>query len=249
MRQINPIRFIQRSSIALAFPIFALVCACGGGGTIDTNVRLPSVDRPDIAPSTGAIVIPAEVPFNYPKFMSGQEGKVARGASAAEGKAGATCSAESSADGKAWGAFQLGYAFDHNATGESRCTVHVRLTAKEIADSKSTAADSGLEGPKGTINLSFFMKDSTGLTIKEESLVASTLARGPREAVTTHDFVFDTALLPERGYYLIVGGRVDASTTDGADATVALTVSDISMEVRWGASTATTANVAPRSGS
>ncbi len=225
---------LRRVVLTLSWTSFALLAACGGGG-IDTNVRMAASDRPDVSPArtAGALVIPSERAFNYPRFSSGQEGAAARGASAAEGAAGAVCSAESKGEGNAWGAFQLGYAFDHEATQPSRCTVHVRLTAKEEARSVAGDKSVGLKGPAGSINLSFFMKDSTGLTIKEESLVSSTLARGPREATTNHDFVFEAELAPERGYYIVIGGRADASTTAGSEAATRLTVSDISMTVRW----------------
>ncbi len=210
--------------------------ACGGGGTVETNVRLPASDRPDVTPtaSSDAIRVPAGEAFNYPRFSSGQEGPDARGSAMAAGADGAVCFAEVNGEGKAWGAFQLGYAFDHQATSPSPCVVHVRLTAEEAGRSSRGEGAGADASADGAVNLVFFMKDSMGLTIKEESLVFSTLNRGPRDATTRHDFVFEADLQPERGYYVIVSGRVDASATQSATSRVDLKVSDVAMDIRWG---------------
>ncbi len=205
------------------------------GGTVETNVRMPAAERPDVTPVASAepIRIPGDIAFNYPRFSSGQEGPASRGSAVAAGNAGATCFAESKGDGKAWGAFQLGYAFDHQATKPSHCIVRVRLTAKESATSSPGSATDPAKKPEGSVNLIFFMKDSMGLTIKEESLVTSTLSRGPQSATTQHDFVFDAELQPERGYYVVVSGRAEAVSVDGVESRVDLNVSDMDLEIRW----------------
>lgn len=209
--------------------------ACSGAA-VDTNVRLPAAERPDVSPSaiSKAIEVPVEAAFNYPRFSSGQEGAEARGSAVADGKAGAKCFAEVDGKGKAWGAFQLGYAFDHQSATKSHCVVRVRLTADESATAEWPKQATNGGSVDGSVNLIFFMKDSMGLTLKEESLVSSTLQKGPQTATTHHDFVFDTDLEPERGYYLVVSGRVDASSGEGTSSRVELNVSDVSMEIRWG---------------
>ncbi|MCB9853640.1 MAG: hypothetical protein H6819_11135 [Phycisphaerales bacterium] len=211
------------------------LAACGGGGTVETSVRLPAAERPDVVPTatSEAIRVPADVAFNYPRFSSGQEGPDARGSASAAGVDGAICFAEAKGQGKAWGSFQLGYAFDHQSKSASHCVVRIRLTAAESgAASKNDGVTDG-QSADGSVALVFFMKDSMGLTVKEESLAASTLNRGPREATTQHDFVFDAELQPERGYYVIVSGRVDTSSVEGTASRVELKVSDVAMDIRW----------------
>lgn len=209
--------------------------ACGGGGTVETNVRLPAADRPDVSPTADskAILVPSDVAFNYPRFSSGQEGPDARGSAVAAGDAGAITRAEVNGAGKAWGGFQLGYAFDHQSARPSHCVVRVRLTAEEIAKASRPDGSPVGKSADGSANLLFFMKDSMGLTVKEESLVASSLSRGPRGATTQHDFVFDAELQPERGYYVVVSGRVDASAEADASSHMELKVSDVALEIRW----------------
>ena len=222
--------WILGSGIALG----ALLPGCAGG-TAETNVRMPAAERPDISPSVsrGAIRIPGEVPFNYPRFSSGQEGPESRGSAVASAEAGANCVAEVKGEGKAWGSFQLGYAFDHQETKVSQCVVRVRLKAEESASASAATGENSVKGPEGSVNLVFFMKDSMGLTIKEESLATSTLNRGPRSATTQHDFVFDAELQPERGYYVVVSGRAEAISVAGAASRVDLKVSDVDLEIRW----------------
>jgi len=202
---------------------------------VATNVRLPAADRPDISPTSAsrAIRVPAETPFNYPRFSSGQEGAEARGSAIAESGAGAVCSARSKGEGKAWGSFQLGYAFDHQSRTTSRCIVRVTLKAEETVATSLATGEAAAKSADGKINLVFFMKDSMGLTIKEESLVSTAAGRGPSKAMTQHDFVFDAELQPERGYYVVVSGRVDASAKPGAESRVDLKVTDVAMEIRW----------------
>lgn len=220
------------------------------GGTVDTNVRLPAADRPDLTPTAASetLRIPSEVGFNYPRFSSGQEGADARGSAVKVGADGATCLAEVNGKGQAWGAFQLGYAFDNKASGVSHCVVRVRLTAEETVSAQRPAGETVGDPVDGSINLVFFMKDSMGLTVKEESLVSSSLNRGPKGATTQHDFVFEADMQPERGYYVVVSGRVDASSADGASSRVELKVSGVSMELRWHDEAAATVRAASSQG-
>lgn len=209
--------------------------ACAGGGAVETSVRLPAAERPDITPTatSEAIRVPSEVAFNYPRFSSGQEGPDARGSALASGNAGAVCFAEAKEQGKAWGSFQLGYAFDHQAKTTSHCVVRVRLTAEESVSASKPDAAAGEKTADGSVTLVFFMKDSMGLTLKEESLASSTLNRGPRGATTQHDFVFEADLQSERGYYVVVAGRVDTASVKGTASRVELKVSDVAFDIRW----------------
>lgn len=216
----------------------AMPLGCGEGGSATTNIRLTAAERPDIAPGTATartLRIPSETPFNYPKFTSGQEGNQARGNAVADGATGATCSAELTGEGRAWGAFQLGYGFDHQSSRESKCVVRVKLMAEESADvTAPTTSDAATTRPTGAVSLVFLLKDANGVTIKEESLVANNLRKGPNKASITHDFSFDATLLPEHGYYLVLSGRCETtSTAADSSARLRLDVSNIAIELSW----------------
>jgi len=214
-----------------------LALGCGEGGGAATSIRLTAAERPDIAPgsgTSGTLRIPGETAFNYPKFSSGQEGNDARGNAVRISDTAAACSAEVTGEGNAWGAFQLGYGFDHQSTTESKCVVRVRLSAKETAAETLPAGTDAKAKPTGLVNLVFILKDANGVTITEETLVNNSLRKGPRAASVTHDVSFDATLLPEHGYYVVLSGRSEASVKAANVATkLALEVTDISIELKW----------------
>ncbi len=213
----------------------ALGCAEGGGAT--TSIRLSAAERPDIATgngTSGTIQIPGETAFNYPKFSSGQEGNDARGSAIRVSNTAASCSAEVKGEGKAWGAFQLGYGFDHQTKSESKCTLRVRLKSQETAEHETPSNIELKSKPTGLVNLVFILKDANGITVTEETLVSSTLRKGPRAGWASHDISFDATLLPEHGYYVVLSGRSEASANaEDVAALVALEVSDISINLKW----------------
>ncbi len=214
-----------------------LALGCGEGGAATTSIRLTAAERPDIAMgngTSGTINIPGETAFNYPKFSSGQEGNDARGSAIRVSNTAASCSAEVTGEGNAWGAFQLGYGFDHQSTAESKCVIRVRLNAKETAAETLPAGAEAKIKPTGLVNLVFILKDANGVTITEETLVNNSLRKGPRAASVSHDVSFDATLLPDHGYYVVLSGRSEASVKAENVATkLALEVSDISIELKW----------------
>jgi len=213
----------------------ALGCAEGGGAT--TSIRLSAAERPDIATgngTSGTIQIPGETAFNYPKFSSGQEGNDARGSAIRVSNTAASCSAEVTNDGKAWGAFQLGYGFDHQSATPSKCVVRVRLNTKETANEIMPENAEAVKKPTGLVSLVFILKDANGVTITEETLVTNNLRKGPRSASITHDVSFDATLLPDHGYYVVLSGRCDVLVkAEDVAANLALEVSDISIDLKW----------------
>ena len=210
------------------------MASCNGNGG-EINIRMSAVERPDLGremASRGRLAIPADDAFNYPKFRSHQEGTTARGESKAVGRDGASCRAEVTGEGTAWGEFQLGYGFD-NVTGKALdAVVSLKLSVKESVSHQE--GDSGAdENATASGHLSFVVKDTNGVELKRDSLVANDLTKGPQSSTNRPELVFDVTFEPDRGYYLVLSGRADVKAYAGQTATVQLEVTDVSLEVRW----------------
>ncbi len=212
----------------------ACLAGCGGAGG-DTSVSMAASRRPDVNDAgvqQGKLALPGDTAFNYTKFTSGQEGQSARGESGEIANNGARCKAAVKDKGTAWGGFQYGYCFD-NATGKAlNAVVSLSLNVKRAA-SHTEGAAGAVEVAGGNCSLIFFIKDSYGLTLMQESLVASELGKGAKDAtlkITPH---FDVKMEPERGYYLILSGRADAKAPASQSAAVSLEASDISIKIAW----------------
>ncbi len=221
----------------------ALLTGCGGDGGVSQNVRRSASERPDVGPAqvtAGGVTIPGDAVFNLTSFKSGQAG-TARGTAEAVGANGATCLAEASDGGSAWGEFQLGYCFDNESGVPLEAAVKLRLTATESASDGpvpgspqpgSTAGQAGGE-TKSTNALRFFIKDTNGLVIKEEDLLSSDLAKGPDSSGTTYDLVFDARFEPNRGYYLVLGGRTEVQAEESHRVSASLSVGQCGFQIEW----------------
>lgn len=222
------------AGVSLVLAGLVLLTGCGGGGG-DTNVSMAANRRPDVDEARmqkGKLALPAEAAFNYTKFTSGQEGQSARGESAGISNQGARCKAEVTDQGSAWGGFQYGYCFD-NATGKAlNAVVSLSLNVHRSA-SRSEAGASPQDVGGGNCRLIFFIKDSYGLTLLEESLVTSELGKGANDATLRITPRFDVKLEPERGYYLILAGRVDAKAPASQSASMSLEATDVAIEIDW----------------
>lgn len=235
------LRAYRVSRLEFGLLVVLTLAGCGESGP-DVNVRLPERERPDVdeaALSGGRRKIPADSAFNIASFTSGQQGQQARGSSAAVGTDGATCEAKVTGEGSSWGAFQLGYTFDNMTNRAINATVRLRLDAKASLTREGSAPDQSTQ-PSGSANLTFVVKDTLGVVVRQEVLCSATIATGPREESRRHDVVFDAKLEPNRGYYLVIAGRADATTPKDLSADVSIGVSGVSLEIEWNAATAST---------
>jgi len=86
--------------------------------------------------------------------------------------------------------------------------------------------------------LKFFIKDTNGVLLKEQSLVAETLDRGPHSSHDTRDVVFDARFEPDRGYYLVIAGRAEVQSAAGQASQITLDVTPCTIEIVWQGTTA-----------
>jgi len=248
----NLVSYLLLRSSAAALLLAVLVTGCANGGDVATSVRRPAGQRPDVdaKAATGTLAIPAGKAFNITSFKSGQEGN-ARGEAKAAGTDGAQCSAEASAGGTAWAEFQLGYCFD-NTSGmplHAAVTLHLTLAASQddkAASLSATPAASqsvGVSAPDSpavdsqtstaTTTLTYFVKDTNGMLLRQESLVAMDLERGPQSAKDEPTRVFDLQLPPDRGCYLVIAGHTDVRSGSRQTAAAGLEVQRCSLEIAW----------------
>ena len=114
---------------------------------------------------------------------------------------------------------------------------------KVVADGKAqvptTAQKSGIspEGPGTTttaaVFLKFFIKDSYGVVLKEQPLVSDDMEKGPHAVSDVRDIVFDARFEPDRGYYIVLGGRTEVQAAPGQSVQAALNVTQCTMEIVW----------------
>jgi hypothetical protein len=221
-------RILRAVSLGLLVPWLMSGCGEGDGTAV---VKRPAAERPDVDDSLaakGSLLIPTAAPFNLTSFTSGQTG-VARGESAAIGRDAARCSTKAEEGGSSWAEFQLGYCFDNTAGRALDASVKLKLRLNETKSHK--AADE--EQTSGKSALRFLIKDSMGQTLRSEELAVSTLMKGPQSNSTTHDIVFDARFEPERGYYLVLVGRVEAQAAPGDSAGLAMDIQNVALEIDW----------------
>lgn len=204
-----------------------------GGADAGTDIRMAEPDRPDLdkqQSDEGHLVIPTDVPFNYPRFRRGAEGVTARGDAQPIGANGAKCRAEVSGEGSAWGAFQLGYGFD-NMTADAMAAV-VKL-ALQTRQSTGSLTDGTARGT-ATGTLSFFIKDAyTGEVLRKEVLASIDLSKGSTSSTASPEYVFDLRLKPQRGYYLVLSGRAEVRADSGESAQVSLAAEGVVVDLTW----------------
>lgn len=209
---------------------------CGGGGGPEVSIRVAEKDRPDIAAgstSTGKRSIPADAPLNVMKFTSGQEGESARGFSGADERQGATCHAEVTGVGSAWGAFQIGYTFD-NMTGKALlATFRLKLNVEGALSHSSPPDGDPYDTPTGSAMASLILKDTLGVVVRQETIYSAALNTGAKASSRGHDVVFEARLEPGRGYYLVVTGRSEATCREGQTARVELAATNLNFDIAW----------------
>ncbi len=233
---------ISTAALTAFLSLFAGLSGGCGDQQAGIRVRMPASQRPDMDAkmvARGALLIPQDKAFNYPKFRSGQEGPSARGQAEAIGNNGALCRAEVSGEGNAWGEFLLAYCFD-NLTGKTldavikaRLTIH-RTVVHDTGDAEA------VEPFNATADLSFFVEDaSMGQVLKQEKLITGEVSLGPHLSTTHRDLVFDVKFEPDRGYYLFLSGRAGVNAErPGHTGSVLLEVKDVSFEIQWQAAEA-----------
>lgn len=211
-----------------------LAVGCSSSGSADVNVRVAEKDRPDwdtAAVASGRRTIPTSEPFNITKFTSGQDGADARGSSGRFDPNGAICTAAVSGEGTAWGAFQIGYAFD-NMTGRSlsvtiRLKLDVNSTLRHVMKSASEQIDQA-----GTASIHFVLKDSLGVVIRQETLHTASIGSGSTEESRKYDLIFESKLEPNRGYYLVLAGRADVtSPPKGSEVSVEVRAANVEFDI------------------
>ncbi len=234
----KPMSLFRRSGCSIRGSVlFLALCGltgCGGSGTGD-NIRVPASERPDLEPqtTTGSIQVPDKEAFNIVAFRSGQEGS-ARGEATPLEKVGAELNATASDGGSAWGEFQLGYCFDNIGDKPLKGVVRIQLDVTELSTSlEAGEVDPAASNSTASVNLTAFIKSSAGIRVKEESLVASTLLKGPSSAKRPYDLVFDLNMQPMSGYYIVLSGRAEVQAQEGQSVSASLRVPKCSVEVRW----------------
>lgn len=213
------------------------------------------------APS-GTTTIPASQAFNITSFKSGQEGN-ARGGAESSGRDGAQCRAEASDGGNAWGEFQLGYCFDNATGVPLQAAVKISMTvvaSQTSSPAEQAAADTkphpqsspppaapanasaalganlhlagGQPGSSTTV-LKYFVKDSNGALLRQETLLSTDLERGPQDAKDAPKRFFDIRFEPDRGYYIVIAGRTEVRAGPGQTASAKLDVLQCDLELTW----------------
>lgn len=211
-----------------------LLSGCGGGGP-DTNVRMAESARPDVddvALASGHRSIPADAPFNITKFSSGQNGEKAAGQSGRIDGSGGSCGSSVEGEGTAWGAFQLGYAFDNSTSKPIQAVIHLKLQSAATGEFQASPKDV-YDIPTGAATLTFVLKDTLGVVLKQESLFTGDLANGAADAKRNHDLTFDAKLQPGRGFYLLVSGKVEATCKADQRAKLGLAASGMEINIDW----------------
>jgi len=208
----------------------------GCGGSAGSMVKKSAAERPDWDRSMaqkGTLRLPSEASFNYTSFQSGQS-QPGRGEASPVGKAGAMCRAQASEGGSAWAEFLLGYCFDNTSGASLDAVIKLRLkAARRQATPSGRASDPAAAPPVLSSSLRFFVKDTNGRTIRSEDLFSESSERSPSSEASTHELAFDVRFEPDRGYYLVLKGRVQAETRASQSAEVSLEASDASMDIEW----------------
>lgn len=218
--------------------VAAALPGCSGAAVVGTDVKRTAAERPDVdraMANAGALALPAKAPFNITSVNSAQSG-AARGTAELVGQDGAKCSAEARDGGSAWGEFQLGYCFDNVTEQVLQAVVKVRLKVNGSTTStggEQGTARAGGTPATGTSSLAFFIKDTNGVMVKKEQLYTGDLAAGAGAKGTVQDLTFDVRLEPQRGYYLVIAGRVEAQSAASQGVASSLDVTGCAMEINW----------------
>jgi len=218
--------------------ILPLTSGCSESSGLNMNVRKPANERPDLDAAmvaAGVRRIPADEGFNLTSFTSGQAGD-SRGRAESAGNDGAIAAAEARDGGTAWGEFQLGYCFDNALGTPLQATIRLRMkvaTATSALSKEETNRGHAGSAEQARSILAFFVKDTSGLVLRKETLQESDLEKGAESATRTHDLVYDVRLEAGRGYYLVIGGRVDAHAEADQTVSCVISVNEAALEIHW----------------
>jgi hypothetical protein len=119
--------------------------------------------------------------------------------------------------------------------------VKVRLRLSSTVASERVAVKPEGSPTTAAINLTFYLKDSNGILLKKEELLANDLEKGAGTNSTVHEVAFPARFEPGKGYYLVIGGRTDVQAAKGESVNCSLAVTECSMEIGWQAAPTKTA--------
>jgi hypothetical protein len=180
----------------------------------------------------GGVEIPGAAEFNYTTVRSGQTGQ-ARGEAKQVGKSGAVSTVEAGADGSGWAESTLGYCFDNTSGSKLDAAVHLKLRVSQQVEGVVAQPQTIDNATSAKSTLQFLIKDTNGRTLRTENLLTGDLATGSGSASTTHDLVYATTFEPDKGYYLVIAGRVDVAAGGGQSSRMSLEIADASMSISW----------------
>lgn len=230
----------------VAIVLLTAITGCGDSTNVINTARLP-VDRPDVTPeriAKGGVSLPAVDAFNVTSFESAQDGD-GRGESKGTGKDGAICKAESGVTGVGKASFMLGYTFDNHLYKPLDVVVKLRLKHEATIELSPGETPAGKQPPGASNTLTFVVRDSAGVVIKNEVLTTSSSDAGPKSSAGSQDLAFDVRCPVDRGYYFVIAGACEARSGTGRGASVSMSVSDISLDLDWRPGNSPTAGSVP----
>lgn len=216
---------MSRYSLLFSLVAIPFINACGGG-----NFEVPQpVMQQRAAPirttalNAGTIRIPADMPFNVAFPNSTQSGG-GRAEASAKPDGTARCTVECSGEGAASSGFQLGHKFTVSDDPGAECIVTLSIDGKCSINSADAAADSAI-----STDAWVFVKDSNGAVLHKETLLTDTGGAMSRAlAVRTS---FTVKFSPNNDYYLLLAGRVQATTREQKSLRASLDIDKTSFEL------------------
>ncbi len=211
----------------------------------------------------GALAVPASEAFNIVSFKSGQEGNARGESKPmgldgavcrAEASEGGTAWGEfqlgycfDNASGKPLRAavkLRLNVAVSQQ-DGAATLSPQLADVERQPVQAATTAAEHpaaapspdspspGGQGNSATTTLKYFVKDTNGVLLRQETLAAIDLERGPQTAKGEPMRIFEVQLPPERGCYLMIAGRTDVRAGPAENVAALLEVQQCSLDIAW----------------
>ncbi len=204
-----------------------------GGGDFGTDVSLPPAERHTltsaIQPGT-TIRLPKSKPFNiHDKSWNatpGQDG-TANAVADASPKGTASCKADAANGGSATAMFQLGHCIDNDSGKPMTVEVRMAIDYEHACQAKG-------EDPKNTANyaIKVFVKDTAGRVQQTLPLATHTTEDGRVQWSGTERTITEFTMRPKLGYYVVLTGRAQATSTAGASASAEVTVKSFTLDLR-----------------
>lgn len=202
-----------------------LLAGCGGGDfeIAPVLMRRPGADVSPARLARGPLHVPQDAPFNLTYPTSSQTGG-GKGEAAADPAGKALCAATCEGAGTAAAEFRLGYKIDLPHGDGAAARISIDVTAQRKLDIRGE----GLE-TSAFHTLWAFIKDSKGVVIKKETLLAAegAAADGMLHLVSG----FDAPLAGDTDYYIIIAGRANASASADERASVRLEVTSAAIVI------------------